>query len=95
MRAMAICSATPRPDEELAVAVAAGDRGGDQRHHLASERANESRDVGADRVVFGTDLPFDMADVRFKEYFSTARLDAAALDAVTRSNALFLFRLKT
>ena len=47
--------------------------------------------VGADRVVFGTDLPFDMADVRFKDYFSAAELDAATLDAVTNRNAAVLF----
>ena len=38
--------------------------------------------------MFGTDLPFDMADVRFKDYFSAASLDAPALDAVTRTNAM-------
>src|SRR5688572_21238407 len=43
--------------------------------------------VGADRVVFGTDLPFDMADVRFKEYFSAAGLDAQTLKAVLNGNA--------
>jgi aminocarboxymuconate-semialdehyde decarboxylase len=47
--------------------------------------------VGADRVVFGTDLPFDMADVRFKDYFSAAKLDAATLDAITSKNAAALF----
>jgi aminocarboxymuconate-semialdehyde decarboxylase len=49
--------------------------------------------VGADRVVFGTDLPFDMADVRFKDYFSAATLDAATLDAITYTNARSLFGL--
>ena len=47
--------------------------------------------VGADRVVFGTDLPFDMADVRFKEYFGDAKLDADTLDAITNRNASALF----
>ena len=47
--------------------------------------------VGADRVVFGTDLPFDMADVRFKESFSAAKLDATTLDAITNKNASALF----
>jgi aminocarboxymuconate-semialdehyde decarboxylase len=51
--------------------------------------------VGADRVVFGTDLPFDMADVSFREYFAAARLDATTLDRVTGRNAAELFRLKS
>jgi aminocarboxymuconate-semialdehyde decarboxylase len=51
--------------------------------------------VGADRVVFGTDLPFDMADVRFKDYFSAAKLDTATLDAITRTNSMTLFGLAT
>jgi len=29
--------------------------------------------VGPDRVMFGTDLPFDMADVRFQQYFARLR----------------------
>jgi aminocarboxymuconate-semialdehyde decarboxylase len=49
--------------------------------------------VGADRVVFGTDLPFDMADVRFKDYFAAAKLDSPTLDLVTARNAAELFRL--
>jgi aminocarboxymuconate-semialdehyde decarboxylase len=51
--------------------------------------------VGADRVVFGTDLPFDMADVSFKDYFSAAKLEPATLDAITRTNSMTLFGLKT
>jgi aminocarboxymuconate-semialdehyde decarboxylase len=51
--------------------------------------------VGADRVVFGTDLPFDMADVRFKNCFGDAKLDASTLDRVTARNAAELFRLKS
>lgn len=49
--------------------------------------------VGADRVVFGTDLPFDMADVRFSDYLVDAKLDASTLDRVTARNAAELFRL--
>jgi aminocarboxymuconate-semialdehyde decarboxylase len=49
--------------------------------------------VGADRVVFGTDLPFDMADVRFTHYFAEARLEPSTLDAITRANARSLFGL--
>jgi aminocarboxymuconate-semialdehyde decarboxylase len=51
--------------------------------------------VGADRVMFGTDLPFDMADVRFRSYFAEAKLERATLDAIARANAGTLFRLKT
>ena len=51
--------------------------------------------VGADRVMFGTDLPFDMADVRFTSYFTEAKLEHATLNAIARANAEALFRLKT
>ena len=51
--------------------------------------------VGADRVVFGTDLPFDMADIRFKDYFADAKLDASTLNRVTARNAAELFRLES
>ncbi len=50
--------------------------------------------VGADRVMFGTDLPFDMADVRFASYFAEAKLERATLDAIARNNARALFGLK-
>lgn len=50
--------------------------------------------VGNDRVVFGTDLPFDMADVRFEQYFSEAGLPPRVLSAVTTDNASALFHLK-
>ena len=49
--------------------------------------------VGRDRVVLGTDLPFDMADVRFQQYFSEAGLPPSVLSAVTTDNASALFRL--
>jgi aminocarboxymuconate-semialdehyde decarboxylase len=49
--------------------------------------------VGSDRVVLGTDLPFDMADVRFHRYFEEAGLSAEVRDAVTRNNAMSLFGL--
>ena len=45
--------------------------------------------VGPDRVVLGTDLPFDMADDRFDHYFSA--LDSCDQDAVTSDNAAALF----
>ncbi len=51
--------------------------------------------AGGDRVVLGTDLPFDMADVRFQQYFSEAGLPPEVLDAVTTDNARQLFRLTT
>ncbi len=51
--------------------------------------------AGKDRVVLGTDLPFDMADVRFQQYFSEAGLSPDVLNAVTTDNAIQLFRLTT
>ena len=51
--------------------------------------------AGKDRVVLGTDLPFDMADVRFQHYFSQAGLAPDVLSAVTTDNAIELFRLTT
>lgn len=51
--------------------------------------------AGKDRVVLGTDLPFDMADVRFQQYFSEAGLAPDVLSAVTTDNAIELFRLAT
>ena len=50
--------------------------------------------AGADRVLLGTDLPFDMADVRFKTYLADAGLEQTALDAIARGNARSLFNLK-
>ncbi len=49
--------------------------------------------VGVDRLVLGTDLPFDMADIHFNDYFSAAGLDPRALDAVTGANAVTLLGL--
>jgi aminocarboxymuconate-semialdehyde decarboxylase len=50
--------------------------------------------VGDDRVLLGTDLPFDMADLRFQKYFSEAGLAPKVLAAITADNASALFRLK-
>ena len=50
--------------------------------------------VGVDRVALGTDLPFDMADIRFERILSTAGLDREALDRVTFETAADLFRLE-
>ena len=49
--------------------------------------------VGADRVMFGSDLPFDMADVRFQTHFAEAGFEPTTLDAITRDNAEALFGL--
>jgi aminocarboxymuconate-semialdehyde decarboxylase len=50
--------------------------------------------AGADRVLLGTDLPFDMADVRFRSYLAGAGLEPLALEAITSGNARSLFKLK-
>lgn len=50
--------------------------------------------VGADRVMFGSDLPFDMADIHFQKYFAEAAFDRATLDAITGGNAAALFGLE-
>ena len=49
--------------------------------------------VGADRVVVGTDIPFDMADVRFADCLNALDLDPQALEAITTTNAAQLFSL--
>lgn len=49
--------------------------------------------VGSDRVLLGTDIPFDMADLRFQEYQATAELDAETLQAINNGNASRLFGL--
>ena len=50
--------------------------------------------VGSDRVLLGTDLPFDMADVHFERYFAEAGLTPNVLAAITADNASALFRLE-
>jgi aminocarboxymuconate-semialdehyde decarboxylase len=47
--------------------------------------------AGLDRVVFGTDLPFDMADDRFSDYFSAIDIDGQARNVITSTNAAALF----
>jgi aminocarboxymuconate-semialdehyde decarboxylase len=49
--------------------------------------------VGADRVLLGTDLPFDMGDPDPLATLRAARLDGEAVDAISRRNALAVFRL--
>ena len=50
--------------------------------------------VGVDQVVLGTDIPFDMADVRFDTYYEAAGFDAATKAAVYGGNARRIFRLE-
>lgn len=50
--------------------------------------------VGSDRVVLGTDLPFDMADDHFRDHLSRAGFERPVLDAVTSTNASQLFALR-
>jgi aminocarboxymuconate-semialdehyde decarboxylase len=47
--------------------------------------------VGSDRVVLGTDLPFDMADTRFERYLSAIDLSPTDHTAITSGNAASLF----
>lgn len=49
--------------------------------------------VGADRVVLGTDIPFDMADTRFAEYLAGAGLEEETVRAISRDNASRIFNL--
>lgn len=49
--------------------------------------------VGADRVVLGTDIPFDMADLRFEEHLAAAGFDEKTLQAINGGNAGRLFGL--
>ncbi len=50
--------------------------------------------VGTDRVVLGTDIPFDMADTRFADYLSGFELDDPSRQAVDGGNAIGLFGLE-
>jgi aminocarboxymuconate-semialdehyde decarboxylase len=43
--------------------------------------------VGADRIVLGTDIPFDMADLSFKEKFKDAGLDEKTVFQISNGNA--------
>jgi aminocarboxymuconate-semialdehyde decarboxylase len=49
--------------------------------------------VGSDRVVLGTDVPFDMADTHFEDYLSAAEIDHGAIEAITGDNAMRIFGL--
>jgi aminocarboxymuconate-semialdehyde decarboxylase len=50
--------------------------------------------IGADRVMFGSDLPFDMADIHFQRYFAEAAFDRTVLDAIAGGTAAALFGLE-
>lgn len=47
--------------------------------------------VGADRVVIGTDIPFDMQDLYFTDYLAEAGLDPQSLAAINSGNARRIF----
>lgn len=49
--------------------------------------------VGADRVVLGTDIPFDMADLHFADYLAATELDEQTVRAITGDNASRIFHL--
>lgn len=51
--------------------------------------------VGADRVVLGTDIPFDMADTKFAGYLSELGLDNETASAIDGRNAVRIFDLDT
>ena len=49
--------------------------------------------VGADRVVLGTDIPFDMADLDFANHFAEADLDDQTVQMISSDNAKRILRL--
>ncbi len=49
--------------------------------------------VGADRVMLGTDIPFDMADIEFEKWITSAKSDEKSLEAIYSENAKQLFGL--
>ncbi|RME48571.1 MAG: amidohydrolase [Caldilineae bacterium] len=49
--------------------------------------------VGADRVLLGTDIPFDMADLHFTQHLADAGFDEQTLQAIYNDNAARLFHL--
>lgn len=50
--------------------------------------------VGADRVLYGTDLPFDMAGRSFDAQVRTTEFDPGRLHAISSANATSLFHLE-
>jgi aminocarboxymuconate-semialdehyde decarboxylase len=49
--------------------------------------------VGSDRVLLGTDIPFDMADLHFDDYLSGVGIEPEARDAIVGGNAASIFGL--
>ena len=49
--------------------------------------------VGSDRVLLGTDIPFDMADTCFAEHLSATESAPEVLEAITSGNAKRIFGL--
>jgi len=49
--------------------------------------------VGCERVMVGTDLPFDMADVRFPEHLGALAGEDSQREAIRGRNALRVFRI--
>jgi aminocarboxymuconate-semialdehyde decarboxylase len=49
--------------------------------------------VRADRVLLGTDLPFDMADTDFADHLRALPADAESIEAIYSKNAILLFGL--
>ncbi len=49
--------------------------------------------VGQERVMLGTDIPFDMADTKFTRHFDGAGMGDGALDAIASQNAIRIFGL--
>ena len=49
--------------------------------------------VGQDRVILGTDIPFDMADTDFAHIIEQAQLPPSAITAIESGNAMELFNL--
>lgn len=49
--------------------------------------------AGVDRIVLGTDIPFDMADVSFNDIVPATGLGADEIAAIQSGNAARLFRL--
>jgi aminocarboxymuconate-semialdehyde decarboxylase len=49
--------------------------------------------VGAERVLYGTDIPFDMADLDFASIARDSGIADEAMDAIANGNARRLFKL--
>lgn len=50
--------------------------------------------VGADHVMLGTDIPFDMSDVTFEQWIQSSGLDEDSLAMIYAQNAMRIFNLK-